>query len=83
MIATTTEKATAHQKFLTEKFGTIIATRSTNNAFITTVKSPSVMMLIGRVRKIRIGLSKVLTSPNTNAATKAVIQLAIVTPGSI
>lgn len=83
IIATTTEKAIAHQKFRTEKFGTTIETKNTSNAFIIIVNSPSVRILIGRVRNIRIGLNKALTSPSANAVTKAVIQLATVTPGSV
>lgn len=48
---------------------------------MTKVRSPSVKMLIGSVRRRRIGLRMLLIIPKTTAVTNAVKILAICTPG--
>lgn len=51
-------------------------------AFITSVKSPRVRMLIGNVRIIMIGLIKAFKIPKTSATISAVVKLATWKPGT-
>ncbi len=46
-----------------------------------TEKRPSVAILIGRVRKIRIGLTNVLIIPKTKEAIRSDVKLSMDTPG--
>lgn len=41
-------------------------------AFITKINRPRVIMVVGRVRKIKIGLTNKFNTPKTRATTKAV-----------
>ena len=73
----------AHQKPSTSKPGTRRAVSKTSAALITNVKRPSVMILIGSVRIIRIGFKNTFISPKTRAASKAVLSPTTVMPGRI
>lgn len=52
-------------------------------ALTTKVKKPRVMMLIGRVKKSRIGFNNILKRPTTMAAIIALGNDVIVIPGTI
>ena len=55
-----------------ENPGTILLTKRINKAFKTSVKRPSVRIVIGRVNIIRIGFRIAFIMPKTKATTKAV-----------
>ena len=61
--------------------GTKYATKRKSNAFMTRIKSPSVNMFIGNVRKINMGLINKFTRAITIAAISAETKLEIVIPG--
>lgn len=52
-------------------------------AFITKVKSPKVRRLIGKVMNTKNGLIKILISPITTAAKRAVVKSATRKPGTM
>lgn len=52
-----------------------------NSALITKVNSPSVKMLIGKVRIIKIGLIITLTTPKNKASHSAAQKPLMATPG--
>lgn len=80
---TTKLKRIAHQKFLTKKPGTRALVRRIRKPLITKINNPKVKILMGRVKRIRIGLRKVLITPKTMATIKAVKTVSILTPGRI
>jgi hypothetical protein len=80
---TITLKSKAFKKDVTSKPGTNSAAMITSIALITRVKSPRVKKVIGKVRKTRIGLTKVLSVPRTTATIAAVINVSTSTPGSM
>ena len=51
------------------------------NALITNKKSPKVTMVTGSVSNTKIGFTKMLSKPNTNATMTDVVKLATDTPG--
>ncbi len=71
----------AIQKPSTEKPLMTEAANKISKALITKVNSPKVRILIGKVIKIKIGLSDMLTMPKNNASQSAVQKPATVTPG--
>lgn len=76
-------KSTAHQNQFTLKPGTIWEAKSIIIAFITRVKSPTVKIFIGRVKKIRIGLTIIFKTQITIATKSADKKLETVTQGRI
>lgn len=58
-------------------------TNKTKTAFITKVKSQKVRILIGKVKIINIGLTKVFRTPRTTATIIAVTKFSTLTPGKI
>lgn len=80
---TTKLKRIAHQKFFTKNPGMIALARSTKRPLIMKTKRPKVRMLKGRVRRIRMGLRKVLITPKMMAIIKAVKTVSILIPGRI
>lgn len=82
-IDNTREKARAHKKPFTLNPGTTADASKTNAAFITKVKSQKVKILIGNVKIISIGLTKVFRTPSTTATIIAVTKLSTFTPGKI
>ena len=68
-------KINAHRKESTVKPRTRFVASNIKSAFIMNVKSPSVMMLSGRVRNNNIGLSTAFIIPITRAAIRAVVKL--------
>ena len=79
--ANTRENAIAQIKLATVNPGTSALVNITISPMMTNVNNPSVMMLIGKVRKIRIGRIVELMKPKTTATTSAVKGESIVTPG--
>jgi len=75
-------KISAHQNPSTTNPGINASAASTNTALITNVKSPSVMIVNGNVKRRSIGLMKVFKTPRTTATIRVVVISAIVTPGS-
>lgn len=73
----------AHRNPSTLNPGTKFAAKRIKNAFITNVKSPSVIMLIGKVNSSRIGFKIALIIPITRAAMRAAVKLCTCTPGKI
>ena len=71
----------AVKKPLTEKPLTTEAANKISKAFITKVNSPRVKILIGKVIKIKTGLTKTLIMPKNKASHKAVQNPATATPG--
>ena len=71
----------AQRKPSTTKPETMELARRMSNALITNVKSPRVSKFIGRVRITNKGFINALIIPRTKAATKAVVKLAMRTPG--
>lgn len=71
----------AHPKPETSKPGTNLPTNNTIKALITKVKRPSVKILIGKVKIIKIGLITAFTNPKTTAANKAAPKPVNFTPG--
>ncbi len=59
------------------KLGTIKAANIIIKVFITKVNNPNVNILIGKVKKIKIGLITALTIPKTTATKTAVKKLSI------
>ena len=74
-------KRIADQKLSTINPGTIWAARRIKSAFITSAKSPKVIMVMGRVKIRRIGLKIALIIPKTTARIRAVIKLLTWIPG--
>ena len=74
-------KANAHRNPFTLNPGTIAETNKTRAAFITKVKSQKVKILIGRVKIINIGLTKVFRTPSATATIIAVTKFSTFTPG--
>lgn len=71
----------ALQKPSTSIPGTRYATNINSKALITSINSPSVRILIGSVKKTKIGFINILTKAITTEAIKAVIKLETVIPG--
>jgi hypothetical protein len=71
----------AHKNPSTLNPGTNALTRSTMIPLMTNVNSPSVIIVTGRVKIIRIGLRIAFATPKTTATTTAVIKLETCTPG--
>jgi hypothetical protein len=63
--------------------GTTSAAKYKTTALITKINSPKVIKVMGKVRKSRIGLIKVLMTAKTIAAKMAVVKLLISKPGTI
>ncbi len=61
---------------------TICATIQISAALIIKVKSPSVKILIGRVRIIRIGFMRAFKIPKNRATIRAVVKLLTLKPGT-
>ena len=57
------------------------AASNISTALITKVNKPKVKRLIGKVIKIKTGLTKTLMTPKNKASQKAVQKLATATPG--
>lgn len=74
-------KRSAHQKPSTLNPGTILETRIMIIALITNVKRPIVTILIGSVKKSKIGFTKAFKTPSTIATRRAGMNPATVTPG--
>jgi len=83
IIARTKLKRRAHQNPLTANPETIFAVRRIRPALITKVKSPRVIIFIGRVRMTKMGFIIALIIPRTIATAIAVVKLATETPGKI
>ena len=83
IIDTTMLKRSAVKNPLTKKPGIRNDARSTRKALITKIKRPSVKMVIGRVSKMSMGLTKELRIPKTTATKTTVTQLVTTTPGTI
>jgi hypothetical protein len=66
----------------TSKPGTRAAQILITMPLTTKIKSPSVRMVIGRVRNKRIGFTKILTNPTTKAATSAAKNPETLNPGT-
>ncbi len=66
---------------LTEKPSITEAASNINEALMTKVNKPKVRILIGRVIKIKIGLTRTLTMPKNKASHKAGQKPATKTPG--
>ena len=77
MIAKTTLNNKAVQKLATEKPGINHATKRTSPALIIKVKRPSVRIVIGKVKIIKIGRRIALTTPRAKATRSAVVKLAM------
>ncbi len=73
----------AGSKPLTVSPGTMAAAIQRTMALTTNVNNPKVRMLIGAVKIRRIGLIKVLITPNTIAARTAVGKSSTPKPGTI
>ncbi len=78
----TMPKISAQRKPSTLKPGTMLLVRRIRSALMTKVKSPSVTILIGSVRRSSTGLIIALMIPKTTAVTKAARKLLTCTPGS-
>lgn len=65
----------AHQNPSTTNPGTRFEVMRMTEALMTKVNSPNVRILIGRVRKIRIGRRTALMMPRTTAVTRAETKL--------
>ncbi len=48
---------------------------------MTSKNKPNVTIVIGKVNKMRIGFTKILSNPKTTATISEVVKLAMVTPG--
>jgi len=68
-------KRIADQKLSTVNPGTKLLTNTTKMALMIIVNNPKVRILIGSVKRIKIGLSKTLKTPKTKATHKAVTKL--------
>lgn len=73
----------AIQNPLTSKPFTTDEANKTSIALMTKVNKPKVRMLIGRVIKIKTGLTKILTMPKKSANHKAAQNPLSATPGII
>ena len=73
----------AVQKESIEKPGVICCASRSSSAFRTKENSPSVTMVIGKVKRERIGLTVMLIMPIINTAKIAAVQLLITNPGNI
>ena len=73
----------ACQKLTTAKPGKTAEANNTSKALITKVNKPKVKMLIGKVRRIKIGLITALINPKTTTKINAVQKLAKLTPDKI
>lgn len=62
--------------------GTTADTINKTTAFTTKANSPKVTIVSGIVRKLKIGLIKVLTIPKTTAAKRAVVKVSTLNPGT-
>jgi hypothetical protein len=80
---TATLKSIAAQNPETANFPTTAEARRTRSALITSVKSPKVSILMGKVMMIRNGFSRTLTMPRTRATQRAVKNPSTVIPGTI
>ena len=67
----TTPKIKAQKNPSIENPGTILLTRSINKAFKTSVKRPSVRIVMGRVKIIKTGFKKAFIIPKIRATTRA------------
>lgn len=74
-IARKMERMIAQRNPSTEKPGTIASVSKIRIAFITIVKSPSVISVIGRVRIKRTGFINAFIIPKTSAVTRADVKL--------
>lgn len=81
IIEITILKRIAHQIFSTINPGTRYDVPKTRSPFMTSIKRPRVISVIGRVSKIRIGLIKAFAIPRTSPTIKAVRSELIATPG--
>lgn len=66
------DKVIADHRPATAKPLTKLATNKTNRPFKTSVKSPKVKILIGKVKIIKIGLTIALRIPKTTATISAI-----------
>lgn len=73
----------AGMKPVTAKPGRSQAAVINKRTLITRMNRPRVIRVIGSVRSMRIGLTKLLRTPSTTAANTAVCQVSIVSPGTI
>ena len=80
-IARKIERITAHKNPSTEKPGTMVSVNKIITAFITTVKSPKVINVIGKVRIKSIGLITALIIPKTSAVIIAAVKFSTWTAG--
>lgn len=62
--------------------GTTSVVRYSTTAFITKLNSPKVKRFIGKVTMVNIGLTTVLITPITMAASNAVVKLSTLNPGT-
>jgi len=69
------QKPLTEKPFITDDANKII------KALMTKVNKPNVKIFMGKVIKIKIGLSNILTMPKNNASQSAVQKPATVTPG--
>lgn len=70
--AKTRLKMKAVRKESTRKPGTRLEAKSTRRVLMTRINKPKVTMVMGRVRKTRMGLTMAFKMPKTTATTKAV-----------
>ena len=74
-------KSTAHQKVFTANPAISSSANKMISALITTRNKPSVIKVTGKVRKIKIGLTKVFNNARTIATIIAVTYVSTLTPG--
>ena len=81
IILMSSEPKRAYQKFSTANPSINEAANKNSPALITSVKSPRVRIVIGRVSTTRIGFTTALRSPRITAAITAVKKLSTLIPG--